>query len=186
MGLQYDTTGARYLAEMRTAGQDESEAYALAEEIAEQGRTFYAKERHNEPDQDAYRENCMAENFIREHEHISGATVMGIYGSMRTDTESMDVSGHVDSMARQLAACYGGALHTKNLRDADPIRTDRLCAAGKEHEATYYGSQNLSKSGLSYCQWAFWRLEDTYEDFAACPFTGEVIIPCSWKKGGFM
>ena len=42
-------------------------------------------------------------------------------------------------MAKQLAACYGEALHTKDLRYADPIRTDRIVVCGKEYEATYFG-----------------------------------------------
>ena len=175
VGHLYDTTGVRYLAEMRAAGQEESEAYKFAQEIVEQGRTFYAKERHNEPDQYAYRENCMAENFIREYEQLSGANVMGIYGSMHTDPESMDVSGSVDSMAKQLAARYGDALHTENLSYADPVRKDRLQVGEKEYDATYYGSQDLSRSGFPYRQREFWRLEDAYEDFASCPLTGEVL-----------
>ena len=175
VGHMYDTAGIRYLAEMKAAGQEESEAYKFAQEIVEQGRTYYAKERFNEPDQGAYRENCMTENFIREYERLSGTTVMGIYGSMHTDPESMDFSGRVDSMAKQLAARYGDALHTENLTYTDPVRKDRLRVGEKEYEATYYGSQDLSQSGLPYRQREFWRLEDAYADFASCPLTGEVL-----------
>lgn len=175
VGHLFDSMGARRLAEMRSAGQEKSEDYMLAQEIAEQGRTFYAMERHNEPDCYAYRENCMAENFIREYERLSGENVMGIYGAMHTDPESTDVSGQVDSMAKQLAARYGDALHTENLSYADPVRTDRLLVGGKEYEATYYGSQESSQGGMRYRQRDFWRLENAYEDFADCPLTGEVL-----------
>ena len=90
VGHQYGSTGARYLAKMRAAGQTDSEAYA-------------------------YRENCMVQNFVREYEALSGATVMGVYGAMHTDPESPDFSGKVDSMAKQLAARFGDALHAEDL-----------------------------------------------------------------------
>lgn len=116
VGHQYDSTGARCLAEMRADGRASSEDYALALESIEQGKTFYTMMQQNESEAYAYRENCMVQNFIREYENLSGANVMGIYGAMHTDPEGMEFSGKVDSMAKQLAARYGDKLHTEDLR----------------------------------------------------------------------
>ena len=132
VGHQYDSTGARYLAEMRTAGHADSEAYALALENIEQGKTFYTLTQQNESEAYAYRENCMVQNFIREYENLSGANVMGIYGAMHTDPESLDFSGNVDSMAKQLTARYGDKLHTEDLIYADPTHTERPRGGSKE------------------------------------------------------
>lgn len=115
VGHQYGSTGARYLAKMRAAGQTDSEAYALALENIEQGKTFYTLMQQNKSEAYAYRENCMVQNFVREYEALSGATVMGVYGAMHTDPESPDFSGKVDSMAKQLAARFGDALHAEDL-----------------------------------------------------------------------
>lgn len=124
VGHQYDSTGARYLAEMRAAGQSSSEDYALALENIEQGKTFYTLLQQNESEAYAYREKCMVQNFIREYENLSGVNVMGIYGAMHTDPESLDFFGNVDSMAKQLSARYGDKLHTEDLSGSNPSLTD--------------------------------------------------------------
>lgn len=125
VGHQYDSIGARYLAEMRAAGQASSEEYTLALENIEQGKTFYTLIQQNKSEAYAYRENCMVQNFIREYENLSGANVMGIYGMMHTDPASTDYSGSVDSMAKQLTARYGDKLHTEDLSCSGPSLTDR-------------------------------------------------------------
>ena len=172
VGHSYNSTGARYLSELRKAGQADSEAFALAQTVIKQGMTYYSM---REPDCVAYRENLMAENFIREFERLGGLSVMGIYGSIHTYPESMDYSGTVPSMAGQLAAHFGDSLHTKDLSLADPIRTDRIVVNGKEYEATYFGAQDLSGTGFPYTQREFWRLEDAYEDLKTCPLSGDVL-----------
>ena len=68
----------------------------------------------------------MAANFIWEFDRLGDKDVMGIYGAAHTDPYSMDYYGRVDSMAKQLAACYGEALHATDLHYADPVRTDRI------------------------------------------------------------
>ena len=50
----------------------------LAQEAIEQGKFFY------EHSDDVYRENKMAENFIREFDRLTGENVMGIYGGAHT------------------------------------------------------------------------------------------------------
>ncbi len=172
VGHSYSSTGARYLSELRKAGQADSEAFALAQTVVKQGMTYYSM---GEPDSYVYRENLMAENFIREYERLGGISIMGIYGSMHTYPERMDYTGTVPSMAGQLAAHFGDALHTKDLSLADPVRTDRIVVNGKEYEATYFGAQDLSGTGFPFTQREYWRLEDAYEDMKTCPLTGDVL-----------
>ena len=187
VGHQYNTIGAHYLQELQESGQEDSDAYALAQEIVEQGRTFYDKRWQGEAAASVYRENCMVENFVREYQQIYGADVMGIYGTMHTDPDGKDSSGRVDSMAKQLAAICGDALHTENLTYADPEHIDQICIGETEYEATYFGSQDLSKTGLPYLQREFWRLENAYDDFASYPLTDDVLpynnYPLQLEKG---
>lgn len=64
VGHQYDTTGKRFLEYLESGGQEESETCRLARENLEQGKYYY---QHTDP---VYRENKMAENFIREMESL--------------------------------------------------------------------------------------------------------------------
>ncbi len=72
VGHQYDTIGARYLDMLKEAGMEDSEEYARATETIEQGKKFYSLHRY------AYRENCMAENFIREFDRLAEPRGTGI------------------------------------------------------------------------------------------------------------
>ena len=183
VGHQYKTTGKRYLDALKEAGREGSAEFARAAEIIEQGKQYYKAL------QSDYRENCMAANFIWEFDKLGGKDVMAIYGAAHTDPYSMDYYGRVDSMAKQLAAIYGEALHTKDLRFADPIRTDRIVVCGKEYEATYfgrmqsqdYGSNVVLPDNIQYLD--FWILENAYEDFSSFPtvlYEGEeVLVPFS-------
>lgn len=66
---------------------------------------------------DAYRENKMAENFVREFETLGGESVMGIYGSAHIGIHAMDYNtGSVPSMANQIHSSHQDALHTEDLR----------------------------------------------------------------------
>lgn len=69
VGHQYDTTGKRFLEYLKAHGQEATDTYRLAQENVEQGQYYY---QHADP---VYRENKMAENFIRELEGLlSGDT----------------------------------------------------------------------------------------------------------------
>ena len=175
VGHQYDTTGARYLEWLRENGREDSEAYALAQEIIGQGTVYYTKQARGEHDTFSYREDRMTENFVRAYERLSGADVMGIYGAFHTDPDNTDIAGENGSMARQLAARYGDALHLKDLTLAEPVRTDRIQVEGKVYDAVCYGSQDLSQTGLPWSQRVFWRLEDAYADFSDNPLLGDVL-----------
>ena len=183
VGHQYKTTGRRYIDELKAAGREGSAEYARAIKIIEQGERYY-EDQHSD-----YRENCMAANFIREFDRLGDKDVMGIYGAAHIDPNGMDYYGRVDSMAKQLVAVYGDALHTKDLRYADPVRTDRIAVCGKEYEATYFGrllpddfgSDVGLPNGMRYLD--FWILENSFEDFSSCPtllYEGkEVLVPFS-------
>ena len=169
VGHQYLTTGMQYLAYLRENGQEDSEAYRLAEEVRTQGVRYYAK------DDNEYRENTMAENFIRAFEALEGESVMGIYGSAHTDIDAMNYgSGTVPTMAGQLHERYGDSIQTVDLTQV-PRRVDTLTVNGKEYQAPYFGEQDISDFSDTYVSRAFWRLEGAYEDFRECPKTGDVL-----------
>ena len=183
VGHSYQTTGERFLADLRAAGGENTETYTLAQENMEQGKLYHAKVEADRPAGTAYastyRENCMTQNFIREYEKLSGATVVGLFGAPHTNPESMNYYGTVYSMARQLALRYKDILHSQVLfyaaEPVQPLRLDRLQIAGKEYEAAYFGVQDLSQSPFPYQQREYWRLENAYTDFANNPRTGEVL-----------
>lgn len=82
VGHQYDSTGARYQDYLEERGLADTEDYRLTLEAIQQGKTFA------ERGSDIYRENRMAENFIREFDALDGESVMGIYGAAHTDPDA--------------------------------------------------------------------------------------------------
>lgn len=172
VGHQYDSTGARYRDYLEEQGLTDTEDYRLTLEAIEQGEAFA------EQGSDAYRENRMAENFIREFEALGGESVMGIYGAAHTDPDAMaDSAGTVPSMAAQLKERYGDALRTEDISWMawEPQGTDTLTVAGKEYQASCFGEEDISGWTEDYQSRAFWRLEGAYEDFKDCPATDEVL-----------
>ncbi len=115
VGHMYDTMGARYLSLLESEGRQDGDAYALARQIIKQGKRFYLKYLSSEPDAFAYREDCMTANFVREYDKLNGAGIMGIYGSLHTDPDIDIITDQTPSMAKQLAALYGDALHCEKL-----------------------------------------------------------------------
>ncbi len=173
VGHQYDTVGERYLKHLKANGFEGSEQYLLAQETVEQGKYFYANS------DDVYRENKMAENFIREFDKLGGESAMGIYGSAHTGLDAMDATGSVPCMANQLKRRYGDAVHSEDLtylaKVAEPIRTDILTVSGRDYEAAYFGKEDISSWSDEYEYREFWRLENAYEDFKDMPKAGDVL-----------
>ena len=172
VGHQYDSTGARYQDYLEERGLADTEDYRLTLEAIQQGKTFA------ERGSDIYRENRMAENFIREFDALDGESVMGIYGAAHTDPDAMaDSAGTVPSMAAQLVERYGDSLHTEDISWIawEPQRTDTLTVAGKEYQASYFGEEDISGWAGDYQSRAFWRLEGAYEDFKDCPEGSDVL-----------
>ncbi len=177
IGHMYGTMGRRYLDLLEAEGQQDGDAYALARENAAQGEEFYTRCNGENPTAYSYRENCMAENFIRAFDALGGADAMGIYGTKHTDPESMDVSNRVPSMAQQLAERYGDALHCEDLPRKDLLPVETVTIGGKSYQARSLGGDDGSGSA-NYLHREFLRLEDAYEDFRDAALTGNVL-PCS-------
>ena len=172
VGHQYDSTGARYRDYLEEQGLTDTEDYRLTLEAIEQGQTFYRAE------DDAYRENTMADNFIREFDALDGESVMGIYGGAHIALDGVDYnSGTVPSMAAQLTERYGDALRTEDISWMawEPQGTDTLTVAGKAYQASCFGEEDISGWSGDCQSRAFWRLEGAYEDFKDCPEGGDVL-----------
>jgi len=173
VGHQYDTTGERFLKYLEDNNLEGSQQYLLAQEAIEQGKYFYEHSDH------VYRENKMAENFIREFDNINGEDVMGIYGGAHTGLDAMDyTTGSIPCMANQLKKRYGDAIASEDLtylaNDMEPIRVDTIAVNGKDYAATYFGREDMSWSD-DYAYREFWRLEDAFDDFKDNPKTGSVL-----------
>lgn len=174
VGHQYDTTGKRFLEHLESIGQQHSELYRLSEENIRQGQYYY---QHSD---NAYRENTMTQNFIREFDSLNGADVMGIYGSAHTNIEAMGyATDSVPCMANQLHKKYGNTLHTEDLSSLalnhEAFRTDTITIGEKEYTAQYFGKADLSKIFPGYQCREYWRLENAYDDFKDNPKTGNVL-----------
>lgn len=176
VGHQYDTTGERYLAYLREQGMENSEQYRLAQEAVEQGKRYYGKGIQHD---DVYRENTMAENFIRAHEQLDQKeNIMGIYGAAHTGLDDMDYTGQVSCMATQLKEFFGDAIHSEDIswmaKDIEPERIDTITVNGTDYQASYFGTQDLT-GFKDYSYREFWRLEDAYSDFQEAPLSGDVL-----------
>lgn len=173
VGHQYHTTGERFLKYLENNSLEGSEQYLLAREAIEQGKYYYG---HSD---NAYRENKMADNFIREFDNLSGENVMGIYGGAHTRLDAMDYNTRsVPCMANQLKERYGDAVFSEDLawlaRDIEPYRADIIKVNEKDYEASYFGKKDLT-GFKDYTYREFWRLENAYDDFKDRPKTGDVL-----------
>lgn len=184
VGHQFDTTGERFLEYLASAGRTETEEYRAAQEVMEQGMTFY------ENLDWAYREEKMTENFIRELESLDGAGVAGIYGAFHTQEAAFRMGAEkIPSLAGRLQEKYGDALHTRNLADGllvdspctgQPLQEDReepVAIGDKTYPARYIGKVELGETFPEYQFREFWLLEEAaYEDVLSNPVTG--VLPC--------
>ncbi len=173
VGHQYQTTGKRFLDYLKQNNKESSEQYLLAQEAIEQGKYFYKNTA------DAYRENKMAENFIREFDKLSGESVMGIYGAAHTEFDAMDYNTQsVPCMANQLKESYNDNIHSENLsqlvKEIEPTRVDTFVINENNYEASYFGKQDLT-GFKDYSYREFWRLENAYDDFKDKPKTGDEL-----------
>lgn len=176
VGHQYSTTGKRYLSYLSSDGMAETREYELTQEAISQGRTYY-----NGSEQDnVYREQMMAENFIREYSALSGESIMGIYGAAHTGLDELNSTGECDSMGKMLKAEYGDCLVSENLverilREKEPEKVETLKIGEKEYSAEYFGKEDLSAFFPEYSCREFWRLEDAYDEFSQGTFTGNFL-----------
>lgn len=163
-----NSVGGDLKAELYQAGKEDTEEFKRVMENLQQTVQY---NRLDGDDAKVYRENCMAENFLREYGKLSGANIMGIFGSAHV-LNCKRTNGLVDTMAKQLMAYGGDAIQTDIIGYPDLIRTDRMQVRGKEYDATYYGADSYEeKDGTLVME--YWRLEDAYEDLADCPYAAE-------------
>lgn len=189
IGHRYNPTGIRYLLYLEENGMEDSDEYSAACEAIAQGVRAYGLT--GEMD-DLYRENKMAENFIRAFEKLNWESVMGIYGAVHTqlDGTALTSDSH-PCMANQLRARYGERVRSEDLSRLalldEPLRTETLIVNGKEYEASYFGEQDLSSYTKEVKKREFWRLENAYGDFAENQKPGGVLpynnYPMPIEKG---
>lgn len=165
VGHQFDTTGAQFRAYLLKNDMEDTEMYRLTIEAINQGKKYY-KGTGQSKDHD-YRENKMAENFVREFDMLKGESVMGIYGGAHTDFEALAYNGTVPNMASQLKKVYPDNIFSTDLRHLvlvkDPLRIDDIEVQGKTYKASYFGQVNMNF--MNYVSREYWRLEEAYEDF---------------------
>ncbi len=173
VGHQYNTTGQTALKYLKDNNMENTEQYLLTQEAIEQGKYYY---KHSD---DAYRENKMTENFIREFDKLKDENVMGIYGGAHTTFGAMEyITNSVPNMATQLKGRYGDNIFSEDLswivKDIEPLRTDTITINQKNYEASYFGKQDLT-GFKDFAYREFWRLENAYEDFKDNKKTGDVL-----------
>lgn len=173
IGHQRETTGNRFLSYLADHNLTGSEMYTLTDEAIQQGWFYYKS------NNDAYRENKMTENFIREFEKLGNESIMGIYGAAHTGVDQMDyVTQSVPCMANQLQKHYGRNLHSEDIswmvKDIEPVRVDEITMQGKKYAASYFGKSDLS-GFKDYAFREFWRLEGAYADAGKLPLTDNVL-----------
>lgn len=173
IGHQYDTTCARYLEYLEENGMKDSEEYNLVLENIEQGKTFYELYDPNSINgikAGHYREEMMAQNFIREYDTLGGESIMGIYGSAHVPLDGTSYyNNDLPGMANMIHEHYGESVTMLSTYIADlidsPIIVETLAINGKDYEASHYGSCYVANYMENYEYLDFWRLENAYEDF---------------------
>lgn len=174
VGHQYYSTGERYLAYLKDNSMAESHQYTLAEENITQGKQYYSRK------EDAYRENMLVSNFVREFESLVAVDVMGIYGADHTDINANAYNTNsVPCMAKQLFERYGEKIYTEDLsplaRNIEAVSYETITINEKDYEASYFGKIDLSAILPQYQYREFWLIENAYEDFKDCPTVGNVL-----------
>ena len=175
VGHQFNTLGAAYLALLESEGRQDSEQYRLAEETIEQGRSFYTMRAENRDSAFAYREKLMVDNFLQAYNALVQKDVMGIYGSAHTNLFSLDSTGSIPCMAAQLKDHFGTRIHSTDLTKASMIRSETVILNGKQYEASYFGSDDISSWAPDFLKRDFWRVEGAYEDLKDAPGTGDCL-----------
>ena len=110
VGHQYWSTGERFLNYLQEIGLQDTEQYNLTLEAIEQGKYFYDNNANE------YRENMMAQNFIREFDNIGNTKIIGFYGSSHTNFNKNGFYGRYPNMANQLRSHYGDIIYFENYR----------------------------------------------------------------------
>lgn len=170
VGHQYDSLGVAVLTYLENNGMQDSEEYRLVGESVEQGKMYYAPKG---PD-DAYRENQMVENFLREVATLRGDDIMVITGSAHSDVDGIrDIPEKIPAMANQLVNTHGLDVISQNMDELVPPKSDTLTIGGKEYDATYYNEEYIGLWLPDHVSRCYWHVKDAYEDFKNNPLTGD-------------
>ncbi len=128
-------TAELYLNYLEENGMENSDEYNIALKNIEQGKFYYEgnqKSYENNIDSDkkqssygeneniVYRENMLAENFIRMYDGLEDKRVMGFYGRLHTELEWVaeeDNGVKANSMAYQLTERYGDDVQCVVVKD---------------------------------------------------------------------
>lgn len=189
VGHQFNSTGKRYLEYLEAHDLMDTQEYQLTLEAIDQGKRYYGEGSADH----VYRENTMAENFIREYEALDGASIMGIYGTAHIYLDRLNHTGECDSMGKQLASRFGEQITSEDLSVAaqakkEPLHVETVTIGETDYTAEYYGSWTVSESYFGYSEVEFWRLPDAYEAFSRSDptgtFRGSSYYPFLVEEGG--
>ena len=179
---QYDSTGAWYLSMLREAGQEDTEAYRLAQEACEQGKTYYDLLDTNATEGEAYRENCMTENFIRAYDQNGCVPVMAIVGCGHCDIHGVNYwgGGTVACMANQLNQKYGRKLFAvNNLSVLFRTGSNKIQLGEQKFKAENLGVYCSADFGFDYAKMKVYQSEEAYETLRTCPQT-DLLVPLQY------
>jgi hypothetical protein len=109
VGHQHDRAGKFYLNYLEENGLKDSEEYRLTLESINQGIYFYDNADMK------YREEMMAQNFIREFDSLDNEKIMGIFGSAHIGKDIFSYILGIDPMTYELKEYYGNVIYAKEL-----------------------------------------------------------------------
>lgn len=175
VGHQYETTDSIWLRQLEEKGLTETEEYTIGMENIQQAKDYY------KTNKDAFRENCMAANFIREFNSLpENEKIMGIYGNAHVSAQK-DISGKVPSMTNQIRKNYKNnknLVETYDLSDLsllmEPLAIEEFTIKGKTYRASYFGEQDLT-GFKNYKSRKFWRIENPENDLKKTKHTGDYL-----------
>ena len=185
IGHAYGTTGKRFL---KTVSSD-SEEYHFAAENIEQGKNFYEIWKSSpEEEADSFRENAMAENFIREFNSID-CDIVGFYGEAHVFSECVGNFGISENMRSLLLKHCGKEIEIvpeliKNF--INPLSVEEIEIKGKRYLAGYFGKVYTPFDET--CEFIeIFRLNDCGNEFINCPqkenYIPEALYPVPLNDG---
>jgi len=123
VGHQYDTTGARYLADLAAMGLEDSLEYKRAKYCVDMGSAYRSMD---DADAAAYRERMMVRNFLDAYWELDCGKVMGIYGSYHTNmTNPLVMSSRLKDELEDIVECR----HVIKMLKKGPF-SPGICVAG--------------------------------------------------------
>ena len=173
VGHGFYSTGERFLQYLQDNNMQDTERHLLTLEAIKQGE-IWQKNRDDE-----FRENAMAENFIREFDKLGNQNVMGIFGSVHASFGNMGAEGYPDvkTLAERLKERYGRSVNTTDMTivtwHINPIKTEIVSINGKDYVASYFGTDFTAFRDI--VSMSYWRLENAYDDFKGKPANRDIL-----------